>query len=531
MKRRDFFDGFVVAQTDNTLIDDIALTHHERNIQAGLEKHTGVLSRKEAYHLLRRTTFNATPEAVKFIEGKTADEAVAMILGTGNEALPKPPQEKWTNTPEENPLEQIPEIRFQIEGVLWTNYYNFVNWWIYLMQRDELPAIEKFTMFLTTIWTIEFTYDTLALIPSPLLLKNNQTLRRLRLGNYKEIAEEMTLDGAMLLYQSLFYSSGKNPNENYMRELMELFTMGIGNYTEGDIKQGSKVLTGWRTAPYFGQPGFKGYFNTFFSPADHDIGSKTFMGETIPARDAASNTEDQVLNEEVRVLLNIMFSQRSMPIARFVCDKIYRYFVYSNPAGNDNGVIEELANIFVANEFNLKPVYEALFTSKHFYDEGNIGIQIKTPPEFIINFQRQLGIFWQNSLTAIHSLEQELYDPPNVGSWKGYRSWISTKTLPLRYDFAKSMIDSLTNKQLINFGKRINEYQTLDLFIKNLEELFFPKEIDQARHLKYKQKLLQYAETSEDNWGNLIESENDKAAIGIKQLLLSFIKAPDFQLS
>jgi uncharacterized protein (DUF1800 family) len=527
MKRREFITNLTgkYSSPDITYGADIG----PRTLST-LAKRTAPLSRLEAMHFLRRFCFKNTLANIDSITGKTPEEAFDLIIGDGKEVPLPDPVDSWATTPEEDPLKQIVDIRGQIEGRLRSRFIQFSNWLVDQMNIESTPYREKLTLFWTTVWCIEFTYDTLGMMPPPLLLKNNQTLRKLRLGNYKDIALAMTLDGAMLLYQSLYYSSGKKPNENYMRELMELFTMGIGNYTEGDIKEGSLVLTGWRTAPYWGDPGLKGYFNTYFSPNDHDIGSKTFMGETIPARDPDSNTEDQVLDGEVKVLLDIMFTKRADAISKFIAAKIYRYFVYSNPGGNDDGIINEMATVFRNSNFDLLPVFKALACSEHFYDSANIGVQIKTPPEFIIGFQNQLGVNYANARTAIFDLEQELYDPPNVGSWKAYRTWESTRTYPLRIKYAREILAAASDPNLVTFAKAFPDSDNAELITAGLCNYFLPLEPESERMDYYKSKLLDGAKTDEAGWIVLMGSSSNSAGAGIRALLSSIIKSPDFQL-
>ncbi len=264
------------------------------------------LNLRQANHLLRRIGFHPTITELKQIIGKTPKEAIDLILANDN-SLPEPTNsmKTWLDKLEEDPLDNLPiDIRFEIEGRLKSRYAEFINWWLDVMKKDSFPYKEKFTLFLATIWNIEFTYDTLALIPPPLLYRNNQRLRRLRFASYKQIAEEITLDGSMLLYQSLFYSTKRGPNENYMRELLELFTMGIAdletgkaNYTEGDIREGSRALTGWRTVAYLGQEGAPANrpFETFFAAQHHDTtGKKIFQyGEILPISNE-DNNEDLV---------------------------------------------------------------------------------------------------------------------------------------------------------------------------------------------------------------------------------------------
>jgi len=226
MKRRDFFSTFDRQKSERNLA---ATEKIERPI-ASIAKKTTPLSRKEAIHFLRRACFKPTTENIDLLTGKTPEQAFNTIFGNGTEPIVDTPTDEWATAVEENPLGQIPDIRYPIEGRLKRRYGEFKDWWVELMKTEQVPYMEKLALFWSTVWTIEFTYDTEALLPPPLLLANNQVLREFRLGNYKDLALAVTMSGAMLLYQSLYYSSGHKPNENYMRELMELFTMGIGNY-------------------------------------------------------------------------------------------------------------------------------------------------------------------------------------------------------------------------------------------------------------------------------------------------------------
>lgn len=532
MKRRAFLSslsgGAIMAEADS------GQKKGDRKL-AGLDTYTPPLTKKTAYHLLRRTTFGPTPAQVEELVGKTATEAVQMLLGSGEIQLPDPPGD-WTDTQEENPLEVgNTTLRFEIEGRLEARFKEFSNWWLELMRTSDMQLIEKLTHFWSMTWTINFHYDTLALVPTPLIYRNNQTIRGNSLSDYKEMVEGITLDGAMLLFQSLYYSTKDVPNENFMREVMELFTMGISykgqfNYTEGDIKEGSRVLTGWRTACYAQEEKPNGVFNTYFKPDVHDIGEKTFMGVTIPARDEAANNEDLVKEQEVRGLINILFEQRGVQIGSFIGEKIYNYFVYSSPGDVDTEIVDELAQTFVSNNYDMRKVFEKVLTSQHFFDEANMGVQIKTPPEFIVGVERQLGVKYSKAREAVIGLEQILYDPPNVAGWDEYRSWISTKTFPLRVKHAKDMLELATDDNLINVAKALKNYDGASEMTAAFEEYLLPVEVDTTRHNMYMQALLTGANVAENQWQGLVEGDKAKAAAGIRNLILTLIHAPDFQL-
>jgi uncharacterized protein (DUF1800 family) len=535
MKRRDF----IASLSGSALSQDSQKGGNTPRTQTGLTPLSGNLDKRKALHLIRRLNFAPTNELLSQIVGKTAAAAVDLLLGTGMENLPEQPNAGWDTTIEENPLTVGNNtIRFEIEGRIRNRYTQFIDWWLEQMRTAPLPSREKITLFWSTVWCINFQYDTQGLLPVPLLFKNNQTMRRNSIGNYKPFAVDITTDGAMLLYQSLFYSSKEAPNENYMRELMELFTMGIfnfitgdPNYTEADIKEGSRILTGWRTHAYkYQENTLKGDFETYFFPPAHDCNAKEFMKTTFAARDQVANTEDQVLNQEVIPLINLLFEKKAQAISSFIAHKIYRYFVYSNPYSDDTAIISDLANVF-ATDWNIRALMQSLFTSEHFYDEANIGVQIKTPPEFLIGLEAQLGVKLPTIRDAMNTLDQVLYDPPNVGSWKAYRTWISTNTYPYRVKYANDMLALMSDANIITFAKKFDKYDSATDFVKNLEEYFFANPLETTRQERDKGTLLASAATNEAGWGALINAGDAKAAKAVRDLITEFFKAPDFQLT
>ncbi len=487
------------------------------------------LNKKEAYHLLRRLGFAPSLEDVASIEGKTPAEALTVILPTdNNQATPNSVLEAWIDTPDVNPLtEGTTELRLQAENRLKVRYREFNDWWLDLMREEEGEVREKLALFWSTVWTIEFPFDTLSLIPPPLIYRNNQRLRANRLSNYNTIAEEMVLDGAMLLYQSLNYSTKEAPNENFMRELMELFTMGVGNYTEGDIREGSRALTGWRTAAYAQEPHPNGYHETYFDRDSHDTEAKSVMNVAIPAIDDASNNEFQVKEKEVKGLVNILFSKRGIEIGKHVAEKMYKYFVYSNPGMVDNTYVQELASDFNGNGYSTLEMLKTICTSELFYDTDIIGSQLKTPPEYIVGLERLLDIKYSKAREAVFELEQMLYDPPNVGSWAGYRTWISTKTFPLRIKHGLAMLEQKTSADLIDLAKKFANNSDPDLFLNDFLLHWLPVEVSQDRKDAYMATMLNGKTKTE--WPDAIN--NNSAAEGIKNLLTEIIKSPDFQLT
>jgi uncharacterized protein (DUF1800 family) len=207
-----------------------------------------------------------------------------------------------------------------------------------------------------------------------------------------------------------------HPNENFAREVMELFTMGRGNYTEEDIKEGARAFTGWGAS-------ISGEF--VFRKMQHDYGTKTFLGKT-------GNFE----GDEV---LDILLEQRQT--AWFITKKVYGYFVNEQP---DAEHIGWLADRLYKNNYNIAGLMEDIFTSDWFYDEKNIGNKIKSPVELVVGIQRMLPMKLQNEqalLLVQRLLGQILFYPPNVAGWPGGKSWIDSSTLMMRMRFPQLIND------------------------------------------------------------------------------------------
>lgn len=530
---------------DKTKTKPLKLRKYLFNVTLTLDEEEGNLTDEKAKHLLRRITFGPTPNEVNLIKDRPISEVIDELLGDGLDYLSEninrlPDGGKslnWINIVEEDPSKVHVTIRSTIEATHNSRYVQLSNWWLDLMKNDVVSQTnksitERLTFFWHTHWCIEFSYDTQGYIPPPLLYRSNQSIRKYRLGNFKNFVEEMTLDGAYLLYQSLNLSSGKNPNENYAREMMELFTMGIGNYSEGDIREAARVLTGWRVSAHRQDPKPFEFFDTYFSAKDHDLDSKQIMGETIAARPEEDNTMDKVREEEVKGLIDILFRRRPDAIAEFICTKIYNHFVYSNPSENDQIFIKELANELVASDFELLPVFKKLFKSKHFYEKALSGVQIKHPVELIVNLEKLLKVNYGNANVSLGDLEQILYDPPNVSGWSGYRSWISTKTYPRRVSHLTNLIGNKTNQQWMTFLSEFPNPSDFDSLFKELIEYSLPRLQIEGRLEVLKNRIVGRSNVNINNWTQYYNSGNEEE-IGkfLNVLFQELIKVPDIQLS
>ena len=240
-------------------------------------------------------------------------------------------------------------------------------------------------------------------------------LQRNAIGNFRTFISEMGLTSAMLYYLDGVYNNGNNPNENFARELYELFTLGEGNgYTEQDIIETAKALTGYV------ERGEIGCEQVLFDPTRFDAGPKTILGQT------GNWGYDDVIN--------ILFQQRPNEIAGFICGKLYEYFVHpdsSDDAGNAQMIISGMASTFVASNFEIAPVLTQLFSSQHFFDDEAIGVIIKSPFDIYLNLINETNFAYDNGtlLNVIDTsrlLGQELFDPVDVAGWQRDRTWINT---------------------------------------------------------------------------------------------------------
>jgi len=246
----------------------------------------------------------------------------------------------------------------------------------------------------------------------------NNTIRKYALGDFRQLLLAVSQEPAMLKFLNNQQNKKNAPNENFAREVMELFTLGRGHYTEADIKNGARAFTGW---------GFSKETHTFeFHDKQHDYGEKTFLGNT-----------GNLSGEDV---LRIITEQKQC--ALFITDKIYRYFM--NEKGNDARVAE-LANGFYAGGYHIGSLMEQIFSSDWFYDNENIGVRIKSPIELMASLGRQFGPVFphENILILVQRvLGQSLFNPPNVAGWPNGQEWIDSSSLIFRTNLGKKIIES-----------------------------------------------------------------------------------------
>ena len=369
-----------------------------------LAPYTTPLDKIRAAHLYRRLGFSASVQTINSAVGQNAGTLVDALI---NEAVTMPPLAApawadWNNSnyPADDDLaRQLRRAQQEEFAVSYTNGLLNNN------LRDRLSFF----------WSNHFVTEIDVYDCNSFLYYYINCLQRNAIGNFKTFVSEIGLTSAMLYYLDGVYNNGNNPNENYARELYELFTLGEGNgYTEQDIIETAKALTGYV------ERGELGCEQVAFDPTRFDAGPKTILGQTG--------------NWNYNDVIDILFQERPNEIAGFICQKLYEFFVHpdsDDDAGNAQTIITGLANTMVANNFEIAPVLSQLFKSQHFFDDEAIGVIIKSPFDIYLNLINETNFAYNdntilNVVDTTRMLGQTLFDPFDVAGWQRDRTWINT---------------------------------------------------------------------------------------------------------
>jgi len=278
------------------------------------------------------------------------------------------------------------------------------GWWMKRMSGPAHPLQEKLTLFWHGHFTTSFREEKSAL----LVWEQNELLRKYAAGNFKELLKRISRDPAMLDYLNNNQNRKDHPNENYAREVMELFTLGIGNYSETDVKEAARAFTGWM------HDGSEFFFNR----RQHDAGVKHFLGKS------GNFTGNDVLE--------IILARPRC--AKFIASELFEFLAYPNP---DSNVVESLAATFRNSDYELRPLLKAILTSREFYSESAIGTQIKSPVQLVAGTIHLLGVTTPpppQMMGALQLMGQVPLMPPNVKGWPGGETWINASTMFTRYN-------------------------------------------------------------------------------------------------
>lgn len=404
------------------------------------------------HHLYRRAGFGATYGEIRNAQKMLPAAMVEALLSDSviaDNAIPAPPahSELWLNKKpyfgSDLTLTQAQQNNYAYATLAMRRQ------WLTAMAQPATMLREKMTLF----WMNHFVIEEQKVYFPQMIYHYLDYFRRHPWGNFKQMVKDVTISPAMLVYLDGASSGPQHPNENYARELMELFTLGVtdknGNphYTEDDIKEVAKALTGYTIDYTASEPNV---LPATYLIALHNSTLKSPFGAPRKNYGLASSN---VVQDDV---IDLLFTMKGDDVAWYLCSKLYQYFVYHDISGADErAVIDQMAATLKANNWELKPVLSQLFKSQHFFDNGNIGAEIKSPMEFVVTMLRQFDIQMTDLQAGslyyyAAALGQILLDPPNVKGWPGDRTWISTTTLPYRNVLIAGQL--IANKQMAAYG-------------------------------------------------------------------------------
>jgi uncharacterized protein (DUF1800 family) len=464
----------------------------------------------EAAHLLRRMGFGGSPSEINTLATRNRDEAVDTLLDY--EAINNDEMDNYLSR-NFNPKRFTPTDDLQL-------------WWIVRMIKTQRPFEEKMTMF----WHNHFA-TALDKVDYPLMYVQNQLLRSNALERFDTLLLNVARDPAMLVWLDGVSNVRGNPNENFARELQELFTMGIydvvtgqANYTEKDVKEIARAFTGWK----YKQKGEKKYKYVFYVQTDqHDEGVKEIYG--------------QIANYSGEDIIGVICAKRST--ARFLTKKLFEFFAYPLANSNeDKATIEKFADVYLNSNHSIRTLVRAIFNSDEFFSARARFALIKSPAEMVVSSIRTLGADYyagnmnQGDFDTYGQFKRmgfDLLNPRDVSGWKLNLGWLSTATLLERYNFANEL---LTNRDFSNrsLGAKITNDQlkkytdaSAEKTVQNFLSLLGPLKVDAATV----QTLANYLQTDDEGRRmnfTITDHTIDKTIRGLVYLILCL---PEYQMN
>ena len=517
----------------------------------GLQEYTGTWETPQIVHLLKRTLFGAKLQDIQYFKTRTVQQSVDELL--------QPTA----------PSSTVPLNNYSVNGytdpsgvALWQTWINtginladkelnqkridsFKTWWLGQAVQPSRSIHEKLVVF----WHNHFATDTSNSgdkIKAKFWHNHYLTLRQHALGNFKAMVKAITLDPAMLYFLNGESNVKGSPNENFARELQELYTVGKGlnsKYSEDDVKAASLVLTGHTVNPTT--------FTYFFDAAKHDSINKefsSFYSNKIITGYSGANGANEVDN-----LMDMIFAQEEL--SKHICRKIYRFFIYYKiDSSIEQTIITPLAQIFRNNNFNIQPVLATLFKSKHFYDLiYSSACIIKSPLDFVIDLCNEYSItlpnpndneatyaVWQSIQYEAGEMQQELGAIPEVAGWYAYYQepafhelWVNTATYTRRNIFTDRMIaDGIMNNNqtividAIAFADQFANPRDPNLLITQSLEILLRYPLSESAKEFIKRSILLSGQVQDHYWTNAWDAyKANTADVGNKAVVQSRLKS------
>ncbi|GAA3519829.1 hypothetical protein GCM10022393_37550 [Aquimarina addita] len=464
-----------------------------------------------AKHFYRRFGFGGTPDMIKNALTQNPSDLVDDLIGQAS-VLPTTPDPGWGY------LDKEEGIQYVGEDAYWHHLRaQFLHMIFDDLRKDQIRG--RMTMFMHGLFVSRRENNI------PYMYQSYLTKQKYAVGNFKDFIHDMGLDACMIRYLNNYDNKAGKPNENYARELYELFTLGVDNgYTENDIKETARAFTGYNTEK-------TSWGVIEFNKNDtFDDGEKTIFGQTG--------------NWGYSDVINILFDQKPTEIATYICTKLYEYFVSYT---KNEDIIAGLAQTFLENNYELAPVLSQLFKSEHFFDEACIGVLVKSPLDLVILHDHEVSYQTQdidglNSMyslypfSALYNLEMDLLRPPNVSGWIEHKAWINSVSVSERISRMQNYSrqhNNLTDsaKTYINFAKDLFDIdENVEVVARGIVDFCLSKEI--IYEPEYQEAISVFKEGVPDNYFNdgIWNLNYPNLSGQVKNLIDYIFTIPEFQL-
>jgi uncharacterized protein (DUF1800 family) len=536
INRREFLEELLEATEPAKPIkeDKIFIKYANQSLPRNLAKTTGTLNsytgswtKAEVTHLLRRTTFGVKPADIQTLLAMTPGDAVDYLFSNVPSSAPAPPVNNYYNGGYVDPTGIA-------AGQTWVNAaygdgtvnakrrQSLTAWWMGLILNQNLSILEKMTWF----WHNHFATELSVIGDARLGYIHHSMLRANALGNFKTMVKLVTKDPAMLVYLNGQLNTGAAPDENYGRELQELFTVSkynTPNYIEDDVKAAARVLSGWQIN-YASSP-----ISAKFTASRHDSSNKqfsTFYNNAIVYGQTGANGAN-----ETDALIDMIFNNAATQVSTWICTKLYRFFVYYDTVTDPSvsaTVIAGLASLLVSSNWDIVPVVKRLLKSQHFFDTNSQGCYIRTPLDFYAGLYRTFGITLptsfdtQKTYAIWNAFRQfasdnglDLGEPPNVSGFPAYYQdpqyhelWINSNTFPKRLQFTDVMLNSgfaagtgsAIKIDVVAFANGYANADTPDMLIQYFCDILLGVDISKSHKDTLKVATLLSGQTSDYYW-------------------------------
>jgi len=454
--------------------------------------------RRRILHLTRRLGLTPTPGTLNFLSGYSPSAAVDHLFNLAVNAT-KIAEPSWSNIGAPPPTATDQERQaYNQQRNIWTNEFRNT------LSRHILDSglNGKMTVFWHNHFVTEFTdYGN----NPQFAWRYIKAIQDHQFGDFKQLTLAIGLTPAMLLYLNGNQNQRVSPNENYARELLELFTLGEGiGYTQNDIEEMARALTGYQVNAQT--------ITVTFNQNRFDNNPKTIFGKTG--------------NYNYTTAHDLLFNERNELIARHISREVYNYFVYPN-APED--VVDQLAQVFLSSGMQIEPMLKTLFKSRHFFDDALIGSMVSSPVEHFGNFLSMLEVprnnpDLRNLFNYSSQTGQFLLQPPDVSGWRGHRNWLDTSTLPTRWNLMQQYVNQYRT-QLLEFAKRMPNPNNAYQLARDIAEWMIAVPLSDDEYTTLGNVLLGGSPSYEWN------INSDGASSRVQALVSYIVLMPEFQLN